>query len=196
MRKMNWVVYILVFILMGMLLRPGGCGPGAGQGAGAPPDATVVEVKADSAIASVETPAGYSFTIRAELADTQQARAKGLSGRRGLLPGAGLLYVFDAPETVKFYESATLFALTTAFLADDGAIVHLHDTDARDPVPYSCEQPVRLVLQVRRGWFADRGITEGQKLLLPPEVAPAPAGDGAPDAPPDTPVQPDTPVGP
>ena len=56
--------------------------------------------------------------IQVELADTPQARRQGLGGRRYLVPGHGMLYVFPDSVQAEFTEADTQFALTTAFLAD------------------------------------------------------------------------------
>jgi uncharacterized membrane protein (UPF0127 family) len=157
-----------------------------------------VEIRADTSLLVAGGLSQYSFVIKAEVADTEDKRAPGLSGRRALMPGYGMLYVFDEPEKPTFSEARTAFPLTTAFLRADGTIALLHVTTARDPVPFSCEEAVPFVLQVRAGWFRDRGIKEGDRLVLPPEAYGMPALEELlPDprhVPEDTPRQVDAPI--
>jgi len=189
--KRNWLIYVAIFVGVGMLMSRGGCNPQADKGP--PPDAKVVEIKADVPIPGHLSE--LSFVISAEVADTAAKRDAGLSGRRALRPGAGMLYVFPQPSQPDFYEANTPFALTTAFLRDDGTVLELHTTTANDPGSFSPFEPVRYALQVRAGWFGDRGLTAGTRLILPPEVGVV-AGPGA--APRDvsagTPVPADTPT--
>lgn len=100
-------------------------------------------------------------TIRAEVVATPAQRAKGLSGRPMLAADAGMLFVFEALSRPQFWMRGTAIPLTIAFLDNDGRIV-----ETRDMTPYSLRlhaprQPVRYALEMRRGWFRDRRITNG-----------------------------------
>lgn len=190
------LIYLAGIFIVLMLVRPGGCNP-QGQPA-IPADAKLVEIRADTSLLTVEGLSQHSFVIRAEVADTEAKRGPGLSGRRALMPGHGMLYVFENLQNPSFNEAATAFPLTTAFLLDDGTIALLHETTARDPAPFSCEEPVRFVLQVRAGWFGDRGMKEGDRLILPDEIYGLPDLDellpDPQDVPEDTPLQVETPI--
>jgi len=196
MRKGNFMLFLAVPLLVILMMsgQKGGCGQQPGSVM--PEDAELVSIEADSSICADSNISAASLRILAEVARTEQARATGLIGRSHLKQGYGLLYIFAEPEVQEFSEAQTDIELTTAFLTDDGTIVALVDTLSRDPKLVTCETPVRLVLQLRKGWFADRSIEVGAKLLLPDGlfVAPSespPAPDPEPAA--DTTVQPDTP---
>ncbi len=183
---MNWkkhiVIIVAVFLLVAVLMRPGGCAPGRGEGR--PPDATVVTIKAPDVAADTAMHAERTFTIRAEVADTAQQRSKGLSGRRGLEPGYGMIYTYEEPSRPKLSEKGTDFPLSVAFLKADGTIAGIRRTAPNDPTVFQPEEPVSYVLEVREGWFEDRGLGPGHRLIMPEEMAVA-----APSAPAETPMQ-------
>jgi uncharacterized membrane protein (UPF0127 family) len=189
---MLFLVVPLVVILM-MSGQKGGCS--RPTGATMPADAELVRIDADSSILADSGISAPSLRILAEVARTQQARAAGLVGRSYLMPGHGMLYIFDEPAVQEFSEAGTGMELSTAFLTDDGTIVALVDTVRNDTKLNTCDTPVRLVLQLRRGWFADRGIAVGARLLLPGDLfaasAPPPV-EPEPEPEPDTAPQPDT----
>ncbi|MFO7955753.1 MAG: DUF192 domain-containing protein [Candidatus Brocadiia bacterium] len=165
---MNWkkhiIIFLVVFFLGAFVFGRGGCTPGGG---GRPEDATVVELTVPGS-PEAEYRSEYSYTIRAEVADTAAKRQKGLSGRRGLEPGYGMLYVYDEPRQPDLTQANTPFPLSVAFLKTDGEIVGIRQTEPNDEAVYSPPEPVSYILEVRRGWFEDRGIAEGDRLSIPP----------------------------
>jgi uncharacterized membrane protein (UPF0127 family) len=191
--KWSWqiLVFVGIFLLMSLLVKPGGCTPS--QPAGPPPGARFVTVSVAGRPAPAEKDlSAASFTLQAEVADTAEARGQGLIGRQGLQPGYGMLYVYPEPQQPKFDWSQMSFPVTDAFLAPDGTILALHQAAAHDATSYTPDKPVKLVLEVRSGWFEDRGIKAGDRLVLPPElggpatpaatIGPAPAPKAAPQA--------------
>ena len=195
MRKGNFMLFLAVPLLVILMMsgKKGGCGQQAGPVM--LENAELVRIEADSSICAESDIAPTSLRILAEVARTPAARAVGLDGRAYLKPGHGMLYIFDEPGVQEFTAFAMNFGLTTAVLTDDGVIAALVDTTAHDPTLTTCETPVRLVLQVRNGWFADRGIEAGAKLLLPEGLFTAPAEPAPgpdPESVPDSTLQPDT----
>jgi len=124
-----------------------------------------------------------SYTIHAEVADTPQKRRQGLSGRPGLEPGYGMLYVYDEPTRPEFSEAETPFPLSVAFIAADGSITEIQRTDANDPRIIKPAEPVKYALEVRSGWFEDRGVRPGEAFRIPPIVPPPARETPAPTAP-------------
>jgi hypothetical protein len=195
MKKGGWIMYILIFVVVGMLFR-GGCNQES-----APPVAAddVVTVRApvpDDNPALSEA----SMSVRVKKAETDKERGDGL-GRFPRLPHSdteqravhGVLYVYDEPGPHTYDESGTKFPLSTAALADDGTILAIKKTapGPQGQKRISFEQPSRYVLQVRRDWFADRGLGAGDTLFLPPELLDVPP---VPDqgVPTDTAIEADT----
>lgn len=105
------------------------------------------------------------YTVNVEVAATPAQRARGLSGRPALAANAGMLFVFEELSRPQFWMRDTAIPLTIAFLDDDGRIV-----ETRDMTPYSLRvhaprQTVRYALEMRRGWFRDRRITNGARVF-------------------------------
>lgn len=163
--KKHIIIAVIIFVLVGLLFGGrGGCLPRQQAGPIRPLDATVVE------LTLVEMPGHVSersYTVRAELADTTQKRRLGLAGRPGLEPGYGMLYVYDTPQEREFSEAGTPFALSLAFVREDGTIAKIQKTKANDQRVIVPDEPVTYVLEVRSGWFEDRNIRAGARLNLP-----------------------------
>lgn len=170
--KWSWqiLIFVGIFAFIVMMAKGGGGCP-TRQPVGAAPGAKIVAVT----VAGRPTPeekqlSPASFAIQAEVADTEQTRRQGLIGRGGLQPGCGILYVYPEPQKPQFVWSAMSFPVSDAFLGPDGTILAVRDAAAHDPATYTPEAPAKFVLEVRRGWFEDRGLKAGDKLVLPAEL--------------------------
>lgn len=104
------------------------------------------------------------YLIDAQVAATPEQRATGLMFRPQMPSGEGMLFVFDAPSEQCFWMKNTLLPLTAAFVADDGTIVNLADMKPQTTTSHCSEKPVRYVLEMNQGWFAQKGIKPGFKL--------------------------------
>lgn len=102
--------------------------------------------------------------IDAQVAQTAEQRAIGLMHRRAMPPHEGMLFIFEQAGVQCFWMKNTLIALTVAFLSDDGRIVNLADMQALSEKSHCSEKPVRFVLEMNQGWFAQRGIEPGHKI--------------------------------
>jgi uncharacterized protein len=102
--------------------------------------------------------------IQAQVAGTAEQRSIGLMHRQDMPPSEGMLFVFEQPAGQCFWMKNTLLPLTAAFVADDGSIVNLADMKPQALDSHCSTQPVRYVLEMHRGWFAQRGIRPGSKL--------------------------------
>lgn len=119
------------------------------------------------------TPGG-TRTIRLEIADTPDERARGLMFRRTLPSGQGMLFVYDTPREVSFWMRNTLIPLDLVFMDATGVIRHIHpmakpldDT----PIPGARSgdpDPARLmVLEIAGGEAARLGLKVGQPMAYP-----------------------------
>jgi uncharacterized membrane protein (UPF0127 family) len=194
----NWrsqiVTFLVIFLVVGLLFAmPGGCRPSRQQAGARPAAARVVDLSIEgmppAATAGRLSP--YSFIVHAEVAETKEQRQRGLSGRPGLEPGYGILYVYEHPERPEFSEASTSFSLSVAFMRADGTVLGIHDTEPNDPTPFTPPEPVTYALEVRRGWFQDRDIGVGARFKIPPEVkgSVAPPTEAPPTVPAETPVK-------
>jgi uncharacterized membrane protein (UPF0127 family) len=96
-------------------------------------------------------------TLTVELARAPEEQIRGLSGRRGLRPGRGMLFVYDRPHPVSIWMKDMRFSLDIIWIRA-GRIVAIE----KHAPPLTPEAPERiytatadLVLEVPAG-FADR----------------------------------------
>ncbi|MGE8320154.1 MAG: DUF192 domain-containing protein [Comamonas sp.] len=108
------------------------------------------------------------FRIHAQVAQTPQQREIGLMHRKEMPASEGMLFVFEQPGVQCFWMKNTLLPLTAAFVADDGTIVNLADMQPMTENPHCSAKPVRYVLEMNQGWFAQKGVKAGAKLAGPP----------------------------
>lgn len=108
------------------------------------------------------------FRIDAQLAQSLGERQIGLMHRRQMPAHEGMLFVFEQPAVQCFWMKNTLLPLTAAFVADDGTIVNLADMKPLDETSHCSAKPVRFVLEMNQGWFAQKNIRAGAKLVGKP----------------------------
>jgi uncharacterized membrane protein (UPF0127 family) len=113
---------------------------------------------------------GDRVTLTVELARTTREKVRGLSGRPGLKPGHGMLFLYDRPQPVSIWMKDMRFSLDILWIRD-GRIVHI-EKQAPPLSPVGPEQIYTaladMVLEVPAG-FADR-----QKIRVGDPVRTAP----------------------
>ena len=102
--------------------------------------------------------------IDAQVAQTPEQRQAGLMQRKEMPQREGMIFVFDEPGQQCFWMKNTLLPLTAAFVADDGTIINMADMKPQTLDPHCSKEPVRYVLEMNSGWFAQKGIKAGNKL--------------------------------
>ena len=109
--------------------------------------------------------------IDAQISATAEQRATGLM-HRAMPEGEGMLFVFERAGVQCFWMKNTLIPLTAAFIADDGSITNLADMQPGSEDNHCSAAPVRYVLEMNQGWFAQRHISAGHSVHGLPEVQP------------------------
>ena len=112
----------------------------------------------------IEITAGM-HRIEAQVAASPQERQTGLMHRKEMPAHEGMLFVFEQPATQCFWMKNTLLPLTAAFVADDGTIVNRADMKPQTEDSHCSAKPVRYGLEMNQGWFAQKGIKPGIKLV-------------------------------
>jgi uncharacterized membrane protein (UPF0127 family) len=102
--------------------------------------------------------------ITAELAATDEHRATGLMHRFSLKPDHGMVFVFERAEPQAFWMKNTFIPLSIAFIGADGRIVNVDDMAPQDETTHWSKGPARYALEMRKGWFAERGIKPGDPV--------------------------------
>src|SRR6266536_1922282 len=124
-------------------------------------------------------PAGRpTVRVSLEAAATEAARERGLSHRRELPAGTGMVFLFPGDTLVSFWMKDTLVPLQIAFVAGDGRVVGLVEMAPcrADPCPaYAPGRPYRYAVELGSGAFTAAGVAEGDRVVPqdPSSVPPA-----------------------
>jgi uncharacterized protein len=100
----------------------------------------------------------------AEVASTPDTRATGLMNRFSLKPDSGMLFVFERPEPQAFWMKNTFIPLSIAFIGADGRILNIEDMAPQDESNHWSRGAGLFALEMRKGWFAERGIQAGDRV--------------------------------
>jgi uncharacterized protein len=107
--------------------------------------------------------------LNVRIAETEEERQAGLMNVMALAPDDGMAFVFDGPVTTTFWMKDTLIPLSVAFVGQDGRVVSTTDMQPceADPCPtYAASSPYTLAVEANLGWFADHGISAGDRARL------------------------------
>jgi uncharacterized membrane protein (UPF0127 family) len=99
--------------------------------------------------------------VTAEVVVTPEQRAVGLMNRFSLKPDHGMLFVFERSEPLGFWMKNTFIPLSIAFIAADGRIVNIEDMKPQTEDTHWSKGPALYALEMRKGWFAEKGIGPG-----------------------------------
>lgn len=108
-------------------------------------------------------------TITAEVARTTEQVTTGLMHRFSLKPDHGMVFVFERAEPRGFWMKNTYIPLSIAFISADGRILNIDDMAPQDETTHRSRGPAMYAIEMRKGWFAERGIQAGDRVSgLPP----------------------------
>ncbi len=139
-------------------------------------DSRAMRLPIDPVPLVVSTSTGQrSFAI--EIADDVSERARGLMFRETMADGHGMLFVFEQTQPVGFWMKDTPMPLDLLFIGEDGSIRDILPGEPFSTAPISPREPVRFVLELKRGTAAKAGIGRGDMLSHPAiGLSPRPAG--------------------
>jgi uncharacterized protein len=110
----------------------------------------------------------------AEVVTTPELRAQGLMNRFSLKPDHGMLFIFERPEPLGFWMKNTFIPLSIAFIGADGRIVNIEDMKPQSEATHWSKGPALYALEMKKGWFAERGIGPGAAVTGIPRAKAAP----------------------
>ena len=110
---------------------------------------------------------GHKIVV--EVAATPERRSLGLMNRFSLQPDHGMLFVFDYPEPQAFWMKNTFIPLSIAFVAADGRIINVDEMRPHDESTHTSRGPALYAIEMRKGWFTERGIKSGDVITGLPE---------------------------
>jgi uncharacterized protein len=131
-----------------------------------PPLHPSVDAYPEAWVTITRTHAG-PIELPVKLADTGARRTHGLMEVPHLPAGTGMLFTFDEDRTGGFWMKNTLVPLDIAFVDRDDRIVTILAMEPCESDPCEVYRPdasYRTAVEVPRGWFAEQGIREGDRL--------------------------------
>ena len=106
----------------------------------------------------------------AEVVATVEQRATGLMNRFSLKPDHGMLFVFGRPAPQGFWMKNTYIPLSIAFLDADGRILNIEDMRPQTEETHWSKGPALYALEMKKGWFAERGIGPDAVVARMPRI--------------------------
>lgn len=109
---------------------------------------------------------GQTFTL--DIAASEAARTKGLSGRSTLPSGRGLLFVFEQASSACMWMKNMRFSIDIVWLDRQKRVVHTEQrvSPATYPAAFCSPRPARYVLELPQGSVETTGLKVGQTLVL------------------------------
>ena len=106
-------------------------------------------------------------TIQVDLAQTPAELSRGLSGRRSLAEGTGMLFIFENPDTYGFWMKDMLFPIDIIWI-DEGKIIHIEKNISPDTYPeiFTPNSPAKYVLEVPAGFSDKNGLKIGGMIIF------------------------------
>ena len=105
------------------------------------------------------------YRIDAEVAASPEQRELGLMYRQSMAPERGMLFVFDEPGTHCMWMKNTVLPLSVAFLDGDGRILNVEEMAPETEDSHCAVRPARFALEMNRGWFKQKGLKAGVKVM-------------------------------
>jgi len=103
-----------------------------------------------------------------ELADTPQARSRGLMFRETLARSAGMLFVYDRPQRATFWMKNTLIPLDMVFIDHRGMVRYVHERAIPgDLTMIDGGTGILAVLEINGGQARELGISVGTEVRHP-----------------------------
>lgn len=102
--------------------------------------------------------------LKAEVAADVNSRTIGLMNRFSLRPDHGMLFVFAQSEPLAFWMKNTFVPLSIAYVDSKGVILNIVDMKPQDESAHPSAGPAMFALEMKQGWFKERGITAGDKI--------------------------------
>lgn len=124
--------------------------------------ATNAPARADPLLTFPLKVAGHS--LRAEIANTEQSRLRGLMFRRSLPENQGMIFVYPEEGRHAMWMKNTPIPLSVAFIDGDGRILNIEHMEPHSERSHASAGNARYALEVNRGWFDRRGIKPGDRV--------------------------------
>ncbi len=102
--------------------------------------------------------------LKAEVAADNTTRSTGLMNRFSLKPDHGMIFIFAQSEPLGFWMKNTFIPLSIAYIDSKGVIVNIVDMKPHDETAHPSGAPALFALEMKQGWFKERGIVAGDTV--------------------------------
>jgi uncharacterized protein len=102
--------------------------------------------------------------LKVEVAADVNSRTIGLMNRFSLAPDSGMLFVFPQSEQLGFWMKNTFIPLSIAYVDSKGVILNIVDMKPKDESTHPSKGPAMFAIEMKQGWFKDKGIVAGDKV--------------------------------
>lgn len=104
--------------------------------------------------------------VSVEVADTNEERAQGLSGRERLALGTGMLFVFEEPGIYGFWMKDMKFPIDIVWIDENWIVIGVErEVEPKTfPKPFYPPSEVLYVLELNSGVAAELGIDMGSRV--------------------------------
>ncbi len=102
--------------------------------------------------------------LMAEVAADANTRTVGLMNRFSLRTDHGMLFVFAESQPLAFWMRNTFVPLSIAYIDSKGVILNIADMKPKDESTHPSVGPALYALEMKQGWFRERGIAAGDKV--------------------------------
>jgi len=114
------------------------------------------------------------YEIRAEVANTEESRRRGLMFRDSLGDNSGMVFSYAEAGTNAMWMKNTRIPLSVAFIDRNGRIRNIENMEPFSEQAHSSAGEAAYALEMKRGWFSKRGIKAGDRVdglhgLPPPQ---------------------------
>jgi uncharacterized membrane protein (UPF0127 family) len=112
---------------------------------------------------------GPEVRVSVEIAETVEAKQRGLMGRRSLAPDAGMVFLEQEPAVSGFWMKDTLIPLSIAFWDEEGRIFRVIDMEPCLEEPCRTYDPRGAwvgAVEVNQGFFEEHGVEVGDRVKL------------------------------
>ncbi|HEY1587209.1 MAG TPA: DUF192 domain-containing protein [Polyangia bacterium] len=101
--------------------------------------------------------------VKVEVARSDPERERGLMYRQKLDAGRGMIFLFEAPQQLKFWMKNTYIPLDMIFIGADKHVVYVEEN--AEPLTLQTRGPdgedTQFVLEVPGGWSRAHGVERG-----------------------------------
>ncbi|OGD24100.1 hypothetical protein A2Z10_03620 [Candidatus Azambacteria bacterium RBG_16_47_10] len=108
--------------------------------------------------------------VLAEVARSEAKKALGLSHRNALKEGEGMVFIFDTPSTLSFWNKDMQFAIDVLWM-HNGIVAGISEglplfTADSAPVIITSPSPTQVVLEVPEGFAKQHAITNNNTVII------------------------------